>query len=687
MADTSNLSNYLKDIADAIREKKGTEDPIPAANFDEEIKTIEASANLIIDTQKANLDTQPLGTITNLNSGSLYNNICLVKNKVIAVTKESIVIYDYILYKEQKYSLSDLLGTVPSVNVISIGANNPNDIGSNFYYILLSTISNTDYLLLYDYDTDTIYSESFNTCKSPISINSGANTVGNINPYYNIIAYTYNVNTGHYSSKGNIYKYVINFSEGTTSREQLYSSDGFWAPYPRWYKEGKVLATSTFYNSGQWTGQKMIILFNDDFTSSKVVELQNRSSSPSVGFVFNEDLTLCLKGLDLYSVNYTPSTSINLTLLQSNALSLKDFSSASTQSATNSIFFTRDNKYLIVKSSNTQISLLKLNDSNYFDLVTQCNVPSCDYLIKSVNDIFCTSGTTDNIIFLNPEQDISYLLYDDKKYWNYEDNLLDITSANVIYRKKYIGADTIEKGTMPNNGLLNYPVSTSEQTIPEGYTSGGTIEASPLLTEEYQNCLSLSESILSSENAYTKLTYVKNMGGAYIDTGIIATGNTTIEVQFDRLGITTGVCLFGAWGNGKALMTEIRSSNVETYSNTTTDYRTFISVPVSNFGNIITVKASPTKIEYIKDGSVINSNSFNAKSWTTNLPIYLFCRNVDGATNEKGALAFYYCKIWDNDTLVRDFIPVNLYGENCIFDLVSKTFYYAANNIGYFTDK
>ena len=37
MADTSNLSNYLKDVADAIREKKGTEEQIPAANFDTEI--------------------------------------------------------------------------------------------------------------------------------------------------------------------------------------------------------------------------------------------------------------------------------------------------------------------------------------------------------------------------------------------------------------------------------------------------------------------------------------------------------------------------------------------------------------------------------------------------------------------------------------------------------------------------
>lgn len=40
MADTSNLSNFLGDVADAIRTKKGTTETIPAANFDTEIASI-----------------------------------------------------------------------------------------------------------------------------------------------------------------------------------------------------------------------------------------------------------------------------------------------------------------------------------------------------------------------------------------------------------------------------------------------------------------------------------------------------------------------------------------------------------------------------------------------------------------------------------------------------------------------
>ena len=40
MADTSNLTNFLGDIADAIRTKKETTEQIPAANFDTEILDI-----------------------------------------------------------------------------------------------------------------------------------------------------------------------------------------------------------------------------------------------------------------------------------------------------------------------------------------------------------------------------------------------------------------------------------------------------------------------------------------------------------------------------------------------------------------------------------------------------------------------------------------------------------------------
>ena len=45
MADTSNLTNFLEDVADAIRAKKGTQAPISAASFDTEISSISTVNN------------------------------------------------------------------------------------------------------------------------------------------------------------------------------------------------------------------------------------------------------------------------------------------------------------------------------------------------------------------------------------------------------------------------------------------------------------------------------------------------------------------------------------------------------------------------------------------------------------------------------------------------------------------
>lgn len=70
-------------------------------------------------------------------------------------------------------------------------------------------------------------------------------------------------------------------------------------------------------------------------------------------------------------------------------------------------------------------------------------------------------------------------------------------TADDIVRSKtaYVNGEKIT-GTIPNNGNLHYDVSTSEQVIPAGYTSGGTIAPSPLTEAEYESCLGLSEQIL-----------------------------------------------------------------------------------------------------------------------------------------------------------------------------------------------
>ena len=61
--------------------------------------------------------------------------------------------------------------------------------------------------------------------------------------------------------------------------------------------------------------------------------------------------------------------------------------------------------------------------------------------------------------------------------YKFLDPTITTTTSQVLSGKKYYDGSGLKTGTMTNNGELNYTPSTEEQTIPAGYTSGGTISA------------------------------------------------------------------------------------------------------------------------------------------------------------------------------------------------------------------
>jgi hypothetical protein len=85
-----------------------------------------------------------------------------------------------------------------------------------------------------------------------------------------------------------------------------------------------------------------------------------------------------------------------------------------------------------------------------------------------------------------------------------------------------------------------------------------------------------------------------------------------------------------------------------------------------------------TEIPYITINGEQTSGE-TPESYSCELPFYIFGMNKYGSVYKIANMKLYYIKIWDNGTLVRDFIPV--LDENnvaCLYDKVSGTYYYNA---------
>ena len=101
MADITNLNNFLTDIANAIREKKNTDEPIIASNFDTEILNIESS----IDTSDAN------ATVGNI----LQNKTAYAKDEKLTGTLTFDTHYDYSICNNISSKVLNGSGYVPYI--------------------------------------------------------------------------------------------------------------------------------------------------------------------------------------------------------------------------------------------------------------------------------------------------------------------------------------------------------------------------------------------------------------------------------------------------------------------------------------------------------------------------------------------------------------------------------------------
>ena len=70
------------------------------------------------------------------------------------------------------------------------------------------------------------------------------------------------------------------------------------------------------------------------------------------------------------------------------------------------------------------------------------------------------------------------------------------------------------------------------------------------------------------------------------------------------------------------------------------------------------------------------SYTYTNKTFQLNYNLWLFCSNNAGSMLCAQPMKLYSCKIYDNGTLIRDYVPViNSAGEYGLFDKVNYQFY------------
>lgn len=183
---------------------------------------------------------------------------------------------------------------------------------------------------------------------------------------------------------------------------------------------------------------------------------------------------------------------------------------------------------------------------------------------------------------------------------------------------------------------------------------------------------SVGRRVVESLDGWKELEYIESSGTQYIDTGFKPNNNT--QVVCDMAVTTAGTSfLFGARHNSSANSTSYSFSFVQISG---TSLR-------SDYGSVETAIAMAStqrlKIDKNKNTTTVNGTTVTATTqiFSTSYNLVLFSTNTAGtifATKTAGKL--YSCKIYDNGTLVRDYIPYRSpEGDVGLYDAANGIFY------------
>lgn len=238
--------------------------------------------------------------------------------------------------------------------------------------------------------------------------------------------------------------------------------------------------------------------------------------------------------------------------------------------------------------------------------------------------------------------------------------------------------------TLAGNAAFTSPIGVSETGhTGDGYiritvieaTSGNTLIKTDSTTwKNYKNIFIKIPVETILPNGYTQLEYIKSNGTQYINTGFKPTSNTKVVINIEPLEVPSILAFFGTRDSSNPTSSLAYNAWATNTTHIRSDY--FGSSILSNETNILT-KGIIDKNKNILTGygQTITNTASTGKECSYSL-FLLACNDIGTAKYYLKSI-LYSCKIYDNGTLIRDFIPVKRISDNeyGLWDKVTKAFY------------
>ena len=181
---------------------------------------------------------------------------------------------------------------------------------------------------------------------------------------------------------------------------------------------------------------------------------------------------------------------------------------------------------------------------------------------------------------------------------------------------------------------------------------------------------------LALPTGYTKLSYIQSSGTQWTDTGFKPTGATKVVIDFQM--VSQGSAQQGVFGSRPGASGRFTVFTGDSTGALQVDYGTYGTLATET-NTISGLNLNNRNTIEVNNSLIINGNTVktvSAVSFTSTYNLFLFANNNAGTAQLPGAMKLYSCQIYDNGTLVRDFVPcINASGEVGLYDLVGKQFY------------